>query len=309
MNDYHSLNMNNDYFNTYYDIDLNDTEQKIYRRHKLKMKEEYDFKPIISYLSRTLAEKKGDSAARIYSTHRENNRVDKNIGKVKYFLCEDDSEKKTKSKSALRYSNSNSNYLYDQAEIMRKRKENRIKKEQLAEENSLKDTLTFRPVISKLPANHISKELFSSSSKESFFKKQHQWIKGRGCHKIKEYYVSLEQENCTFRPKISQSSIPDDERFIQKRLDQITSYVIRRQNVLCKNKEQKLYADKKFFNEAKKFVIKPTVCREFTFETDKLKEKRDKYEEVIGSQSFRPLMSYKHKLDENLFSENQKIDI
>jgi len=82
MKDYHSHNMNNDYFNTYYDIDLNDTEQQIYRRHTLKMKTEHDFKPIISYRSRTLAEKKGDSTARIYSTHREHNHVDKNIGKV-----------------------------------------------------------------------------------------------------------------------------------------------------------------------------------------------------------------------------------
>jgi len=253
--------------------DLNNAEQRIYRKNKVKVFEDYDFKPMISFRSKTLAEKQGPSSQRILSVKENKNKdVDKNIGKIKYFLCDDKPIKKERtSKSTNKIANSN--YLYEQAEKLKKRREDKITKEKEIQENYLKETVTFRPSISEGTNKENVKVINKPNSQETFFNRQERWKRGLYTknEKIKEYFVHMELEKCTFKPNIKSINIPDDEKFIKRNLDQIMSYVVHRQKNLYKHHEQECYENKKFFKSSN-FVIRPTVCKEFKFNSSKRKK-------------------------------------
>ena len=249
------------------DLKMTILEKKIYRRKKELHKDSFDFQPYISIRSKSLALNKGPSIKRILSNKKiiADKDQDPLIGKLTYFLCN------PKPKEKKNYSSSKSSmYLFDQAEILKRKKDEKIKKKKMVEENEMKEILTFKPDISK-SSKKTSNQISKHSKKESFDKRQERWNK---CitskkDKIKEYFVNLEMEDCTFKPNVQPLNLPDDDKFIQKNLSQIINYVNQRQNALEKDSIQKLYEEKKFLT-SRNYLIKPTICKEFELRTNKL---------------------------------------
>jgi hypothetical protein len=252
--------------------DIHDIERRIYRKSDQKIGETFSFKPYISDRSKSLALKKGSVVDRILAVKKRRRSVEPNIGEVNYFLCNKTSSFSfNRNNEEKKVSKFTMNHLYEEAEILKKKRDDKINQVKQVEENSLKLTHTFRPDISK-PNNQLFKKDKKHHNKESLYKRQERWKKNLSTRneKIKEYFVNLEMEDCTFKPNIKSNILPDDDEFIQKNLSQIMLYVNQRQNILDNHNNQKNYENKKFFNKSRNFIIKPTICKEFDFKTSKL---------------------------------------
>jgi len=251
---------------------IHDIEKRIYRKNNQKIGETFSFKPYISDRSKSLALKKGSVVDRIMAGKRRRRSVEQGIGEVNYFLCNNNSYVTfNRNNDDKKVSNFSMNHLYEEAEILKKKRDEKINQVKQVEENALRLTHTFRPDISK--SNHqLFKKEKKHHNKESFYQRQERWKKNLSTRneKIKEYFVNLEMEDCTFKPKIKSDILPDDEEFIQKNLSHIMLYVNQRQNILDNYNDQKNYVNKKFFNKSRNFIIKPTVCKEFDLKTSKL---------------------------------------
>lgn len=71
----------------------------------------------------------------------------------------------------------------------------------------------------------------------------------------------------TFQPNIKKEYIPNDEKFISKRLDQIESYVNKRRENLQKKKQEEEFVRKRF-THGENYKCKMTIPKEFNFKTN-----------------------------------------
>ncbi len=81
-------------------------------------------------------------------------------------------------------------------------------------------------------------------------------------------------ETLTFQPQINKCEMKNDQKFIEKNLNQIEDYVNKRRANLKKQKIEEELKRKKF-DFGKNFVIKPTIPKEFNLKTAK-KQSSDK---------------------------------
>ena len=86
--------------------------------------------------------------------------------------------------------NNSSHYLFEQAQLLQRRKEEKIKKRLVEEENRLKEDHTFKPDLSKskLKMNNVINKQFK---RESIYKRQDRWKKSISSKKDqkKEYLI------------------------------------------------------------------------------------------------------------------------
>ena len=238
-------------------------ENKINSRNKIPNSKTFDFNPHISISSKTFALRNGSTVSRILQKkiYKTNENHESNSGKMK-FLKTLQSNKSNK--------NNSSHYLFEQAQLLQRRKEEKIKKRLVEEENRLKEDNTFKPDLSqsKLKMNNVINKQFK---RESIYKRQDRWKKSISSKKDqkKEYLINLEMEACTFKPKIFSVNIPDDDKFINKNLLQIMNFVKKRQNFFEKNRENVIYENKKFFKSGN-FTMKPTIINEFDLKSNRL---------------------------------------
>ncbi len=75
----------------------------------------------------------------------------------------------------------------------------------------------------------------------------------------------LEKKECTYKPGIIKTEMPNDEKFIERNLNQIQEYVNRRRAFIQKSKEKQRYIEQKLNLDVnlRRFVKKPTIPKEF----------------------------------------------
>jgi len=76
-----------------------------------------------------------------------------------------------------------------------------------------------------------------------------------------------------FKPVIHKKIPENDEKFIMKNIEQIEEYVNRRRNNIQKQKDEEDYK-KKIFPNGEKFILKPTIAKEFKLKTEERSRSR-----------------------------------
>lgn len=164
---------------------------------------------------------------------------------------------------------------------------------------------------------HLNSNINKSQStdKSEFYDKTQYWKKNVDIRKEK---LRDQQKNnmgsiCTFKPKIHPELMPNDEKFIVKRLSQIENYVNKRRGVLKKKKDEEEYMKKKFVT-GNGYKCKMTVPREFDLKTEARGRNRSKEGNLCkeGEHHDHRSLSPNHvnmmrqKLKTNEFFENQE---
>jgi hypothetical protein len=173
----------------------------------------------------------------------------------------------------------------------------------------------YKPVINsnspvssgRIPAKSKDPLQNNEAEKAQFYQKTVHWKKNVDGRKEKmRIYQQGEMGNiCTFKPQICRDMMPNDEKFIVKRLSQIEDYVNKRRGVIQKKKDEEVYLKKKFVS-GENYKGKMTIPKEFNLKTDirgrnKSKEGgpcRDHHEHRSLSPSHVNLMRQKLKTDE-----------
>ncbi len=92
--------------------------------------------------------------------------------------------------------------------------------------------------------------------------------------KMREDQDYHEMKNCTHAPEIIRDEMPNDEKFIERNLNQIQDYVNKRRATIQKNMEEEKYKERRFnMNTLGKFLKKPTIPKEFNLTKCTSKEK------------------------------------
>jgi len=108
---------------------------------------------------------------------------------------------------------------------------------------------------------------------------------------LKEEKNIKENKECTYHPAIIRDEMPNDEKFIEKNLNQIQDYVNKRRASILKSKEDENYKEKRLnLNiKPKKFVKKPTLPIEFNITkintNDKLNQGDLKFQQYFKGKS------------------------
>jgi hypothetical protein len=155
----------------------------------------------------------------------------------------------------------------------------------------------------------------NSQDKSEFYEKTVYWKKNVDTRKEK---MRVQQKNemgniCTFKPKIHTELMPNDEKFIVKRLSQIENYVNKRRGVLQKKKEDEDYLKKKFIT-GEGYKCKMTIPKGFNLQTNARGRNRSKEGNLCkdGEHHEHRSLSPNHvnimrqKLKTNEFFENQE---
>ena len=146
-----------------------------------------------------------------------------------------DKEKKNKSKK-----NNNPkvekliNKLYNEG------MENIIKKELIYQENLLKKNEEYKKY--SFNPNHYKKNKYKyniSKLNEDLYSKQIEWKKNKNKEnfKKKQYEDEIFLSQFTFKPNLSQKNIIDDEKTIQRNLNDINNYIFKRRNQIRYKKD------------------------------------------------------------------------
>jgi len=125
--------------------------------------------------------------------------------------------------------------------------------------------------IDELTDNKICKDISNLSNIDKFqyiYEKNINWKKKleKQTEILKKSEEKKKLEKFTFHPQINKKEIENDDKFIEKNLDQIHDYVNRRRANLKKQKEQEELTKRKF-GLGNNFVIKPTIPKEFNLHT------------------------------------------
>ena len=157
--------------------------------------------------------------------------------------------------------------------------ESKLKKEEEYKKYSFKPKLNNKSNVVEL--NYINNSFTKSKSKNNtkkniekkindIYRKQYDWkrkLENKNMKK-REDINKEEIKHCTFKPEISHLNIENDEKFILKNLQQMNDYVIKRRNIIKKQKEYEEYKNKRLGNNSQNFVIKTTIPKEFEFQTN-----------------------------------------
>lgn len=100
------------------------------------------------------------------------------------------------------------------------------------------------------------------------YEKNLMWQKKVETHKeiIKTHQDKKINNNLTFKPLINKAEMRNDERFIEKNIDQIQTYVNKRRANIKKQKQEEDLKQRKF-SYGKNYIIKPTIPKEFNLST------------------------------------------
>lgn len=120
----------------------------------------------------------------------------------------------------------------------------------------------------------ISGEILNIYDKQMIWKNNIE----RKTKKLKYEAEIRENKFYTFKPDILKDEMPNDEKFIEKNLNQIQDYVNKRRAHIQKTIDYEKYKEKKlnFSINAKKFIKKPTIPKEFCLSKNKSFEKLNK---------------------------------
>jgi len=115
--------------------------------------------------------------------------------------------------------------------------------------------------------NFENPEISISNNYNYVYEKQIIWKNNveRKTKKLKDERHLMENKDCTYRPDILREEMPNDEKFIEKNLNQIQDYVNKRRAIIQKSKEEEKYKEKRLNMDidCRKFIKKPTIPKEY----------------------------------------------
>jgi hypothetical protein len=285
-----NVNMNNNSFYQYTPYfektkDGQENFEKIYRRADPEKKYIFQHKPKINNNSLRIARNLTPSKERLLSKKSKKCHKDNcpcSLSHVNTSFLSQDYRTLEVNKSRSRSPSARLEDLYLKG--LEKMKKREIK----SQEKKIKDgqeyrRYSYRPSINEYSPNHIGREIKKpqsknnmresndshSSPKRQFYDKTTHWQRNVSSRKEKTKQI-IEKEMktiYTFKPKITKTMMPNDEKFIVEHLDQIEDYVSRRRGMLQKKKEEENYLKKKFVT-GENYKCKATVPKEFHFQTD-----------------------------------------
>ena len=249
---------------------------------------QYTYRPILNKNSLKIAKNLGSSTERLIRKKKKNslNKENKNYYNNIYI---DSSRSKSNSTSPSNY---NKNQIKKCTDLYNKGVEQILKREKVYKESKLRKEEEYKKYSFKPKLNSYSKEinntnhLFSKSNSKGksnnkindIYKKQRDWKKKLDNINLKKKEEKYNEEikDCTFKPEISHLNIQNEEKFILKNLQQMNDYVIKRRDIIKKQKEYEKYKNKRLGNYSKDFIIKTTVPKEFEFKTKSRSNSKDK---------------------------------
>ena len=164
--------------------------------------------------------------------------------------------------------NKHCDYLYNHGIMYLKQKKQQIENANKMKEEEYKQ-YPYKPAIS----HYDSSIYYRNRNNDEMYNKNCTWKKRveNKKQKMKEQNEQYTFTNCTFTPNIEPLNVDDDEIIIKRNINQINDYVCKRRDILLKQKEYDDYKNKKLGSVPTNYVIKPTMPKEFTFQTDKQK--------------------------------------
>ena len=198
-------------------------------------------------------------------------------------------EKKKDSKNKSIYDKMNNLYL--RGIEQRQKKEKKISENKIKKENEYKE-YSYMPNINKIipyysHKNRIKKNLNininingnkkkGSNSKREYkkniYEKNFEWKKNIVKENIKKKVINEEKIKtlCTFHPKITENSKQpkSNKKLLNKVLEQMNDYVLKRQQNIKYKKSQENYRKKKLYENVDRYTPRSTIPHEFEFQTE-----------------------------------------
>ena len=252
---------------------------------------QYTYRPKLNKNSLKIAQNLESSSERLIRKRKKNNNSISNKENKQYYnnIYFDSSHSRSRSNSTSPSSN-NKNHLKRCNDLYNKGIEQILKREQIYQESKLKKEeeykkYSFKPKLNNksnvVELNYINNSFTKSKSKNNtkkniekkindIYRKQYDWkrkLENKNMKK-REDINKEEIKHCTFKPEISHLNIENDEKFILKNLQQMNDYVIKRRDIIQKQKEYEEYKNKRLGNNSQNFVIKTTIPKEFEFQTN-----------------------------------------
>jgi hypothetical protein len=279
MND--ASNINNVHNTPFFDEKItlfNDEEEmlrRVYRR-SISPVENFRYKPQINKNSIKIASKLMPSKERLLIKKKRSKSKNNPVKDFSYnshftYLTQENSRSFTKSPS--KSPTCRTIDLYTQGiENMKKREViHRQKKSKDAEEfknYAYKPTINIRSNI--LSGRKVLKNNENNSKqKADVYDKNINWKNSVNFknEKLRQNKSNDMKKIYTFKPNITKEFIPNDEKFITQRLDQIESYVNKRRDNLQKKKQEEEFVRKRF-THGENYKGKMTIPKEFNLKTD-----------------------------------------
>ena len=120
--------------------------------------------------------------------------------------------------------------------------------------------------------NYIKKKKINKLNKfkNNIYKKQFEWKKKIESKIIKKKEKKEESitKLCTFRPELSIYNYKNNNKYINKIIDQMNEYVVKRRKTIKSKISEENHKNKKLHSEVEDFSIKSTIPQEFEFETE-----------------------------------------
>ena len=265
-------------------IDTNDlygTDSKFYNRPKKIIKDEqFEFKPKIDKLSQKIASKLENTTIRLNKPRQRSKAQLNSTMTLEIEMVEKKYKKLTlpNYEKNIRHKNKTPS-LYLRGMEMIKRK-NEIMEENKKENERHYLQFSFKPNISPssiyknkichtIKIHQRARSTEENGKKQNFdelYKRNERWkqaIEAKN-KKIQNEKKNKELRCCTFVPKINKKVMENDTRFIQNNLEQIVTYVKKRQDFLKLKEEDELYKNKIFYNQYIPHSIKKKHLRNFS---------------------------------------------
>ena len=191
-------------------------------------------------------------------------------------------EKKKDSKNKNKSIYDKMTNLYLRGIEQRQKKEKKINENKIKKENEYKE-YSYMPNINKVipyysDKNRIKKNLNINvnnskreNKKNNIYEKNFEWKKNIVKENIKKKVINEEKIKslCTFHPKITENSKPkSNKKLLNKVLEQMNDYVLKRQQNIKYKKSQENYRKKKLYENVDRYTPRSTIPHEFEFQTE-----------------------------------------
>ena len=214
----------------------------------------------------------------IYEVSSLDNNTTQDINQGIFSFKNNNNNSKNKNNNKNIFEKMNNLYLRGIEERQKKQKlynENQRKKGEEYKKFSFKPYLRYNNINSfkmNSKINYIKKKKINKLNKfkNNIYKKQFEWKKKIESKIIKKKEKKEESitKLCTFRPELSIYNYKNNNKYINKIIDQMNEYVVKRRKTIKSKISEENHKNKKLHSEVEDFSIKSTIPQEFEFETE-----------------------------------------
>ena len=214
----------------------------------------------------------------IYEVSSLDNNTTQDINQGIFSFKNNNNTSKKKNNNKNIFEKMNNLYLRGIEERQKKQKlynENQRKKGEEYKKFSFKPYLRYNNINSfkmNSKINYIKKKKINKLNKfkNNIYKKQFEWKKKIESKIIKKKEKKEESitKLCTFRPELSIYNYKNNNKYINKIIDQMNEYVVKRRKTIKSKISEENHKNKKLHSEVEDFSIKSTIPQEFEFETE-----------------------------------------